>query len=149
MLSEVRPESPRRKQFGALRPADQARGQAGCGSSMASQGGTRQPPRKRGCPRSKICSLLPSASHAFFLQLKPLINGPFTPDLAHSVAEVGSVAEKEGWPVDIKVGEQLPPAGTASGPGAAGLRTVACTHHGASLMYPVPSEMVWVFSVAF
>ncbi|KAK1341657.1 hypothetical protein QTO34_018074 [Cnephaeus nilssonii] len=37
-------------------------------------------------------------------ELKPLINGPFTPDLAHSVAEVGAVAEKEGWPVDIRVG---------------------------------------------
>lgn len=58
-----------------------------------------------------------SASHAVFLQLKPLINGPFTPDLAHSVAEVGAVAEKEGWPVDIRVGELLPlPREPASGP---------------------------------
>uniref|UniRef100_A0A2K6NBK1 Aconitate hydratase, mitochondrial n=1 Tax=Rhinopithecus roxellana TaxID=61622 RepID=A0A2K6NBK1_RHIRO len=39
-----------------------------------------------------------------FLQLKPHINGPFTPDLAHPVAEVGKVAEKEGWPLDIRVG---------------------------------------------
>ncbi|EPY88536.1 aconitate hydratase, mitochondrial-like isoform 2 [Camelus ferus] len=37
-------------------------------------------------------------------ELKPHINGPFTPDLAHPVAEVGSVAEKEGWPLDIRVG---------------------------------------------
>uniref|UniRef100_A0A8C5V4U3 Aconitate hydratase, mitochondrial n=1 Tax=Microcebus murinus TaxID=30608 RepID=A0A8C5V4U3_MICMU len=37
-------------------------------------------------------------------ELKPHINGPFTPDLAHPVAEVGAVAEKEGWPVDIRVG---------------------------------------------
>uniref|UniRef100_A0A8C9DDT4 Aconitase 2 n=1 Tax=Prolemur simus TaxID=1328070 RepID=A0A8C9DDT4_PROSS len=37
-------------------------------------------------------------------ELKPHINGPFTPDLAHPVAEVGTVAEKEGWPVDIRVG---------------------------------------------
>uniref|UniRef100_A0A2K6TZX2 Aconitate hydratase, mitochondrial n=1 Tax=Saimiri boliviensis boliviensis TaxID=39432 RepID=A0A2K6TZX2_SAIBB len=37
-------------------------------------------------------------------ELKPHINGPFTPDLAHPVAEVGKVAEKEGWPVDIRVG---------------------------------------------
>uniref|UniRef100_A0A8C5NZ81 Aconitase 2, mitochondrial n=1 Tax=Jaculus jaculus TaxID=51337 RepID=A0A8C5NZ81_JACJA len=29
-------------------------------------------------------------------ELKPHINGPFTPDLAHPVAEVGAVAEKEG-----------------------------------------------------
>lgn len=42
---------------------------------------------------------------SFSLQLKPHINGPFTPDLAHPVAEVGTVAEKEGWPVDIRVGE--------------------------------------------
>ena len=42
-------------------------------------------------------------------QLKPHINGPFTPDLAHPVADVGSVAEKEGWPLDIRVGECLPP----------------------------------------
>uniref|UniRef100_A0A7I2V538 Aconitase 2 n=1 Tax=Homo sapiens TaxID=9606 RepID=A0A7I2V538_HUMAN len=37
-------------------------------------------------------------------ELKPHINGPFTPDLAHPVAEVGKVAEKEGWPLDIRVG---------------------------------------------
>uniref|UniRef100_A0A2K6SQN0 Aconitase/3-isopropylmalate dehydratase large subunit alpha/beta/alpha domain-containing protein n=1 Tax=Saimiri boliviensis boliviensis TaxID=39432 RepID=A0A2K6SQN0_SAIBB len=37
-------------------------------------------------------------------ELKLHINGPFTPDLAHPVAEVGKVAEKEGWPVDIRVG---------------------------------------------
>uniref|UniRef100_A0A8C0QSH0 Aconitate hydratase, mitochondrial n=1 Tax=Chelonoidis abingdonii TaxID=106734 RepID=A0A8C0QSH0_CHEAB len=37
-------------------------------------------------------------------ELKPHINGPFTPDLAHPVADVGAVAEKEGWPVDIRVG---------------------------------------------
>uniref|UniRef100_A0A098M1X8 Aconitate hydratase, mitochondrial n=1 Tax=Hypsiglena sp. JMG-2014 TaxID=1550645 RepID=A0A098M1X8_9SAUR len=37
-------------------------------------------------------------------ELKPLINGPFTPDLAHTIEEIGSVAEKKGWPVDIRVG---------------------------------------------
>uniref|UniRef100_A0A8I6AIF6 Aconitate hydratase, mitochondrial n=1 Tax=Rattus norvegicus TaxID=10116 RepID=A0A8I6AIF6_RAT len=37
-------------------------------------------------------------------ELKPHINGPFTPDLAHPVADVGTVAEKEGWPLDIRVG---------------------------------------------
>lgn len=42
-------------------------------------------------------------------QLKPHINGPFTPDLAHPLSEVGTVAEKEGWPLDIRVGEYLPP----------------------------------------
>lgn len=33
--------------------------------------------------------------------LKPLINGPHTPDLAHSVADVAADAEREGWPVEI------------------------------------------------
>ncbi|XP_032869451.1 aconitate hydratase, mitochondrial [Amblyraja radiata] len=37
-------------------------------------------------------------------ELKPLINGPFTPDLAHSVSEIGATAEKNGWPLDIRVG---------------------------------------------
>lgn len=36
--------------------------------------------------------------------LKPPISGPFTPDLAHPVAELDTVAEKEGWPLDIRVG---------------------------------------------
>ncbi|KTF81367.1 hypothetical protein cypCar_00011613 [Cyprinus carpio] len=37
-------------------------------------------------------------------ELKPHINGPFTPDLAHPVSDIGSVAEKNGWPLDVKVG---------------------------------------------
>lgn len=37
-------------------------------------------------------------------ELKPHINGPFTPDLAHSVSEVGKRAKENGWPLDIKVG---------------------------------------------
>lgn len=37
-------------------------------------------------------------------ELKPLINGPFTPDLAHPVSEIGATAEKNGWPLDIRVG---------------------------------------------
>ncbi|KAJ8345713.1 hypothetical protein SKAU_G00299060 [Synaphobranchus kaupii] len=37
-------------------------------------------------------------------ELKPHINGPFTPDLAHPVSEIGAVAEKNGWPLEIKVG---------------------------------------------
>lgn len=32
-------------------------------------------------------------------ELKPYVDGPFTPDLAYPVAEVGIVAEKEGWPL--------------------------------------------------
>ncbi|XP_059809702.1 aconitate hydratase, mitochondrial [Hypanus sabinus] len=37
-------------------------------------------------------------------ELKPHINGPFTPDLAHPVSEIGAAAEKNGWPLDIRVG---------------------------------------------
>ncbi|KAK3529687.1 hypothetical protein QTP70_033682 [Hemibagrus guttatus] len=37
-------------------------------------------------------------------ELKPHINGPFTPDLAHPVSDIGSVAEKNGWPLEVKVG---------------------------------------------
>uniref|UniRef100_A0A2K6A8N2 Aconitate hydratase, mitochondrial n=1 Tax=Mandrillus leucophaeus TaxID=9568 RepID=A0A2K6A8N2_MANLE len=37
-------------------------------------------------------------------ELKPHINGPFTPDQARPVAEVGKVAEKEEWPLDLQVG---------------------------------------------
>lgn len=37
-------------------------------------------------------------------KLKPHINGPFTPDLANPVSEVGAMAEEKGWPLDIRVG---------------------------------------------
>ncbi|KAG7325930.1 hypothetical protein KOW79_010855 [Hemibagrus wyckioides] len=37
-------------------------------------------------------------------ELKPHINGPFTPDLAHPVSELGAVAQKNGWPLQVKVG---------------------------------------------
>eukprot|EP00061_Rhincodon_typus_P017178 g45755.t1 len=37
-------------------------------------------------------------------RLKPHINGPFTPDLAHPVSEIGAAAEKNDWPLDIRVG---------------------------------------------
>ncbi len=33
--------------------------------------------------------------------LTPLINGPHTPDLAHSVATVGAAAREQGWPLEI------------------------------------------------
>jgi len=36
--------------------------------------------------------------------LEPHINGPFTPDLAHPVSQVGKTAAAKGWPLDIKVG---------------------------------------------
>ncbi|KAL5258929.1 hypothetical protein ACHWQZ_G009411 [Mnemiopsis leidyi] len=37
-------------------------------------------------------------------ELKPLINGPFTPDLCTPVSEIGARAEQEGWPTEVKVG---------------------------------------------
>lgn len=37
-------------------------------------------------------------------ELKPLINGPFTPDLSTPVSDIGQRAEKEGWPTEVKVG---------------------------------------------
>lgn len=40
-------------------------------------------------------------------QLKPHINGPFTPDLAHPVSEIGATAKKNGWPLEVKVGQYL------------------------------------------
>ncbi len=36
--------------------------------------------------------------------LKPHVNGPFTPDLAHPIDKLGSNAKKNGWPLEIKVG---------------------------------------------
>ena len=41
----------------------------------------------------------------FLLQLEPLVNGPFTPDLANPISQLGKNAEKNGWPLDIKVGQ--------------------------------------------
>ena len=36
-------------------------------------------------------------------ELKPHINGPFTPDLATPVEEMNSVVDAQGWPSEIKV----------------------------------------------
>jgi aconitate hydratase len=33
--------------------------------------------------------------------LAPLINGPHTPDLAHTVSALGQTAERQGWPLEI------------------------------------------------
>lgn len=51
------------------------------------------------------CSIWPSENSCLFKQLKPHINGPFTPDLAHPVSDVGTTAEKSGWPLEVKVGK--------------------------------------------
>ncbi|XP_012670043.1 aconitate hydratase, mitochondrial [Clupea harengus] len=37
-------------------------------------------------------------------ELKPHINGPFTPDLCHPVSEIGKTATDSGWPLEVKVG---------------------------------------------
>ncbi len=34
--------------------------------------------------------------------LEPLLNGPFTPDLATPISEMTAKAEKEGWPTDLE-----------------------------------------------
>ena len=33
------------------------------------------------------------------------MNGPFTPDLGTPISKLGEVAEKNGWPLEIKVGK--------------------------------------------
>ena len=43
-------------------------------------------------------------SHFACLQLEPHVNGPFTPDLASPISQLGENARKNGWPMDIKVG---------------------------------------------
>ena len=38
-------------------------------------------------------------------ELKPHVNGPFTPDLAHTVgAEMTAAVKKNGWPEKISAG---------------------------------------------
>jgi len=37
-------------------------------------------------------------------ELKPHVNGPFTPDLANPIDKFGSEAVKNGWPTEVKVG---------------------------------------------
>lgn len=39
------------------------------------------------------------------LQLEPLVNGPFTPDLANPISQLGKNAREKGWPTEIKVGK--------------------------------------------
>ena len=37
------------------------------------------------------------------MQLEPHVNGPFTPDLAHTISKLGSAAVENDWPLDIRV----------------------------------------------
>ena len=37
-------------------------------------------------------------------ELKPYVNGPFTPDLANPIEKLGQEAVKNGWPTEVKVG---------------------------------------------
>ncbi|CAF3355675.1 unnamed protein product [Rotaria sp. Silwood1] len=37
-------------------------------------------------------------------ELEPHVNGPFTPDLAHPIHRLAKEAEKNNWPLDIRVG---------------------------------------------
>ncbi len=39
------------------------------------------------------------------LQLEPLVNGPFTPDLSNPISKLGEAAQKNDWPLDIRVCE--------------------------------------------
>lgn len=36
-------------------------------------------------------------------ELEPHVNGPFTPDLAHPIGQLGANARKAGWPMEVKV----------------------------------------------
>merc|ERR1711953_1370016 len=42
--------------------------------------------------------------HIDLNELKPGINGPFTPDLYHLASEVGQTAAKNDWPTEVKYG---------------------------------------------
>ncbi|XP_071796901.1 aconitate hydratase, mitochondrial-like isoform X2 [Asterias amurensis] len=37
-------------------------------------------------------------------ELKPHVNGPFTPDLAHPISSLGQAAKDKNWPLEVKVG---------------------------------------------
>ena len=39
--------------------------------------------------------------------MEPHINGPFTPDLAHTLDKVGQRAKEKDWPEDIKTGKYI------------------------------------------
>lgn len=60
---------------------------------------------KRSIQQRQTCCLTLPPSVSLSKQLKPHINGPFTPDLAHHVSDIGAVAQKSGWPLEVKVGQ--------------------------------------------
>merc|ERR1719412_2719855 len=37
-------------------------------------------------------------------ELEPHVNGPFTPDLATAIGDLGETAKKNGWPLEVKNG---------------------------------------------
>ncbi|MFA6242719.1 MAG: aconitate hydratase, partial [Candidatus Hydrogenedentales bacterium] len=37
-------------------------------------------------------------------ELEPLVNGPFTPDLAWPISQLGKAAKEKGWPLEVEVG---------------------------------------------
>lgn len=45
-----------------------------------------------------------SVIHINLSELEPHVNGPYTPDLATPISELGKTAQKNGWPLDIKAG---------------------------------------------
>ena len=55
-----------------------------------------------------ITEILPNLHNNsdLYLQLEPLVNGPFTPDLANPISQLGKNAREKGWPTDIKVGKR-------------------------------------------
>ena len=34
-------------------------------------------------------------------ELEPHVNGPFTPDLATAIGDLGETAKKNGWPLEV------------------------------------------------
>lgn len=37
-------------------------------------------------------------------ELEPQVNGPFSPDLAHTISELGAHIKENGWPSELKAG---------------------------------------------
>ena len=36
-------------------------------------------------------------------ELEPHVNGPFTPDLATPIGQLGDTAKKNGWPLEVRL----------------------------------------------